>query len=259
MATGKAAGAAVRHLILGFDAYVRLRHPTPYVVELSRDDRRLLLFGGPHTTDPTHPVFAQIEAAFARLAPSLALHEGTPPAVEPRREIAIRRHGESGLVRHLAARAGVETASMDIELEDEARLLRRRLPLAEALVFLVVRQLASYNRKTARPDFTGYFADFFARIAPGLGLTAIDWPMIESAHQRLCGRPLVVERVTALDTDPTRREQLTQRIATFSNRLRDEHMLDALLAALEVQPRVFATVGVSHAVMLEPALRAGLA
>jgi hypothetical protein len=249
-------GAAVRHLILSFDAYAALRHPTPYIVELTHADRHLLLFGGPHTTDPAHPTFDHIETAFVRFAPSLALHEGTPPAVEPLREIAIRRHGESGLVRHLAARAGIETASMDIELEDEARLLRRSLPLDEALLFLVVRQLASYNRKTARPDFSGYFGDFFERIAPGLGLATIEWSMIEAAHQRLVGRRLVVGSVTALETDPTRSEQLTQRIATFSNRMRDEHMLAALLAALELHPRVFATVGVSHAVMLEPALRA---
>ncbi len=248
--------SAAQH-ILSFRAYAALRHPTPYLVEVARGDARLLLFGGPHTTDPAHPVFAQIEAAFARTAPSFALHEGTPPAIEPLREIAIRRHGESGLVRHLAARAGIDTASMDIELEDEARLLRRRLPLAEALLFLVVRQLASYNRKTAQVDFDGYFGDFFARIAPGLELTAIEWPMVESAHQRLLGRRLQARSVTALETDPTRSEQLTQRIATFSNRLRDEHMLGCLLAALRAHQRVFATVGVSHAVMLEPALRVG--
>jgi hypothetical protein len=34
--------------------------------------------------------------------------------------------------------------------------------------------------------------------------------------------------------------------------------VERLLAALAAQPRVFATVGVSHAVMLEPALRHAL-
>ena len=42
----------------------------------------------------------------------------------------------------LAARAGIATASMDIPLEDEARLLRVQLSLGEALVFLVVLALA---------------------------------------------------------------------------------------------------------------------
>ena len=51
-----------------------------------------------------------------------------------------------------------------------------------------------------------------------------------------------------------RDELVTQRIARRSNRLRDEHMLARLLAALTDHRRVFAVVGVTHAVMLEPAL-----
>jgi hypothetical protein len=242
--------------ILTFAEYAAIRHATPYVVEVPRGGSRLLLFGGRHSSDPADPMFDQIEAAFATLAPSFALHEGTPPAVESDREIAIRRHGEAGLVRHLAARAGIGTASMDIPLADEARLLRGELALDEALVFLVVRQLASFNRKTARMDFDGYFGDFFAVIAPALGLAAIDWPLIGAAHARVLGSPLAPRRVTAFETDPMYDDLPTQRIARLSNRLRDEHMLRRLSDALAEHERVFATAGVSHAVMLEPALRA---
>jgi hypothetical protein len=243
-----------RH-ILSFAQYARIRHPTPYVVTVVGRGSRLVLFGSRHSSDPAHPMFDQIEAEFAALAPGFALHEGTPPAVEADREVAIRRHGEAGLVRHLAARAGIDTASMDIPLEEEARLLRRNLALRDALVFLVVRQLASFNRKTAKMDFDGYFGDFFARIAPGLGLAAIDWPLIEAEHLRVLGRPLEARRVTAIETDPMHDDLPTQRISRLSNRLRDAHMLRRLGEALADHARVFATVGVTHAVMLEPALR----
>ena len=241
--------------ILRFDEYARIRHPTPYVVDVARDGTRLVLFGGRHSSDPTDPMFERIEETFARVAPAFALHEGTPPAVEPEREIAIRRHGEAGLVRHLAARAGIETASMDIPLPEEARLLLREVTPGEALVYLVVRQLASFNRKTARMDFAGYFAEFFALIGPALSLD-VDWPLVEREHRRVLGRPLSPRDVTAFETDPMRDELPTQRLSRRSNRLRDEHMLAQLRAALDAHRRVFATVGVSHAVMLEPALRA---
>lgn len=240
--------------ILTFAEYAAIRHATPYVVDVRRDGRRLLLFGGWHSSDPALPMFDQIQTAFAQLAPEFALHEGTPPHPEPDREIAIRRHGEAGLVTHLAARAGIATASMDIPLGEEARLLRRQLPQGEALVFLVVRQLASFNRKTARIDFDGYFGEFFDLIAPALELAAIDWPLIEREHLRVVGHPLVAGRVTGHETDPLRDDLVTQRIARRSNRLRDERMLRRLLDALAEYRRVFAVVGVTHAVMLEPAL-----
>jgi len=245
--------------ILSFDEYAALRHPTPYIIDLTRDRSRLLLFGGRHTSDPADPMFDQIEAAFVALTPKFALHEGTPPQVEPDREVAIRRHGEAGLVRHLSARAGIETASMDMPLEDEANRLRREIGQGDALVFLVLRQLASFNRKTARMDFDAYFAEFFARIGPALDLAVIEWPRIETEHERLLGRPLTPRRVTALATDPLHDELPTQRISRRSNRLRDEYMLHGLLAAVARHARVFAAVGVTHAVMLEPALRASLA
>jgi hypothetical protein len=242
--------------ILTFAEYAAIRHATPYVVDVQRDGARLVLFGGWHSSDPAVPMFDQIATAFTELVPEFALHEGTPPHPEPDREIAIRRHGEAGLVTHLAARAGIATASMDIPLADEARLLRRELSQADVLVFLVVRQLASYNRKTARMDFDGYFGDFFDLIAPALDLAAIEWPLIEREHVRMMGHPLVARDITGHETNPMRDELPTQRIAQRSNRLRDEHMLRRLRAASAEHRRVFATVGVTHAVMLEPALRA---
>lgn len=246
-----------RH-ILTFAEYAAIRHPTPYLVEVGNDGSRLLLIGGHHSSDPAEPIFATIDAAFARLAPTFALHEGTPPAVEPEREIAIRRHGEAGLILHLAARARIGTASMDIPLAEEASLLHRRIGQGNALVFLVVRQLASYNRKTLRMDFDGYFGEFFETIAPALQLATIDWPLIEAEHARLLGRPLRAEQVTGLETNPMRNDLPTQRIARWSNRRRDEYMLRRLLASVREHRRVIATVGVTHAVMLEPALHAGI-
>ena len=242
--------------ILSFAEYAAIRHATPYVVDVARGGSRLLLFGGQHSSDPANPMFAQIETAFVTLSPAFALHEGTPPQVEAERELAIRRHGEAGLVRHLAARAGIETASMDIPLAEEAGLLRRQLAPGEALVFLVVRQLASFNRKTARMDFDAYFGEFFGRIAPALELAAVDWPLVETEHLRVLGGPLKARQVTAIETDPMYDDLPTQRISRVSNRLRDEHMLCRLIDAMAEHQRVFATVGVTHAVMLEPALLA---
>jgi hypothetical protein len=242
--------------ILSFAEYGRVQHAVPYVVEVQRGRSHLMLFGGLHSSDPAQPMFGQIESAFRRFQPTYVLHEGTPPYPEPEREIAIRRHGEAGLLCHLALHAGVETASLDLPLEEEARILCGEMAARDVLVFLVVRQLASFNRKTARLDFQGYFRDFFARIEPALGLGKLDWPSIEAEHVRLVGTPLQARRVTGHQTDPMRDELPTQRIARRSNRLRDEHMLSCLAKALEEQARTLAVVGVTHAVMLEPALRA---
>jgi len=137
-------------------------------------------------------------------------------------------------------------------------MLRREFGTGDALAYLVIRQLASFNRKTARMDYDGYFRDFFDLIGPALEIERLDWPLIEAEHRRLLGRPLSPRQVTARETDPMHDEMPTQRISRLSNRLRDEHMLERLMGALQEYNRVFATVGVTHAVMLEPALRAAV-
>lgn len=241
--------------ILSYAEYRQRRHEAPYRVEVTGSGRCLVVIGVCHSTIPDDPMFEAIEEAFEGLGPGLALHEGTPPAVEAEREVAIRRHGESGLVRHLAARSRIPTASLDIPLPVEARWLRDRLPAELTLAFLVVRQLASFNRKTARMDFEGYFRDFFELIAPGLGLDSLGWKEADAACQQVFGGIPEARRVDAVWTDPMREELPTQRVARLSNRHRDLHMLRALRQAAERFPRVFATVGVTHAVMLEPALR----
>ena len=250
------ATAAAR--ILSYAEYAAIEHPVPYVVEFRGDHNRLLLFGSRHTSDPADPMFDELEQRFRSLKPSFALHEGTPPAIETQRDIAIRRHCEAGLIRHLAADCGIDTASMDIPLPVEAERLRRHVSRGDALVFLVVRQLASYNRKTLRMDFDGYFGDFFDLIAEPLGLGSIDWTLIGREHHRLLGRTLSPPAVTALDTDPLLNRTPLQRIASLSNRMRDEHMLRRLCETTRAHDCVFAAVGVSHAVMLEPALGAAL-
>ena len=82
-----------RH-ILSFAEYAAIRHPTPYVVEVARDGARLLLFGGRHSSQPADPMFDQIDAAFAKLSPAFALHEGTR-----RRSSSIGRSRSAGTAR----------------------------------------------------------------------------------------------------------------------------------------------------------------
>jgi hypothetical protein len=245
---------------MSFAEYARLRHPTPYVLRLARGEARLVVFGVRHGSDPADPMLADLERAFDEVAPAMALHEGTPPTLEALRETAIRKHCEAGLVCFLAARAGVPLASLDLPIHEEAKLLAARLGPGDALVFLVARQLASFNRKSARMDMPTYFAEFFELIGPALGLPGLDWPRVEAEHRRVFGAPLERRAVTSELTDPLRRELTTQRIATWSNRLRDRYVLGYLLDAVAEHGRVFAAIGVTHAVMLEPALwAAGLA
>jgi len=188
--------------ILSFAEYAAIRHPTPYVVDVARGGSRLVLFGGAQHRSGG----ADVRPDRSRVPESLAglrAARGTPPAVELDREIAIRRHGESGLVRHLAARAGIDTASMDMPLPEEARRLRHEMALGDVLVFFrraavgviqpqTARRISTLLWRLLRPHRTGTGTRH--RLATHRGRAP--------APAR---RPLSAPRVTALETDPLRR------------------------------------------------------
>ena len=68
-------------------------------------------------------------------------------------------------------------------------------------------------------------------------------------------RPFIMQALTGNESDPDLPQHLHGTIDKAEYlRLRDEYMLGRLVCALGAHDRVFATVGVSHAVMLEPAL-----
>lgn len=70
-------------------------HP-PYVLEFQSDTGALVYFGAEHTSDLSHPQFAQMENNWEACSPTLIFREGGIHPLEESREIAIREHGEQG-------------------------------------------------------------------------------------------------------------------------------------------------------------------
>ena len=107
---------------MSYKEYSRTEHSVPYVVDIVGSKGRLVYFGASHRFDPSDQQFDELERRFVELKPLLVLNEGGNPSVEADREAAVRRAGEAGLVRFLAARHGTRAANMDLTAEDETPL-----------------------------------------------------------------------------------------------------------------------------------------
>jgi hypothetical protein len=238
-----------------YDTYSPHDHPVPYVLDLRDGERRLVYFGARHTWDPSDPALRQLEERFAEARPCVVLNEGGEPDALDDRDQAIRYAGEAGLLRHLARAAGAHAANMDLPLTDEARWLAERHGREATLLFLVVRQLASYNAMRARPPLERYLADYVHDIGAALGWSGVAVTDVYTTYIRVFGEPLVPSQVAPELTDPVPQRWPTQRIARESSVLRDQRMAHTILDALERHGRVFAAAGVTHVVMQERELR----
>src|SRR5438552_4272651 len=79
----------------------------PYVVHLRCGRGELLYIGSPHTNDPARAELAEIEARWKASPPEIAFNEGGDPPIEINRNDAVKKFGESGLVRYLAAESHI--------------------------------------------------------------------------------------------------------------------------------------------------------
>lgn len=245
---------------MSFSEYATREHPTPYILRWQLKDSSLLYFGSDHVYDPSHPQVAQIERLWSALRPTIAFNEGGSPPVLPTLAEAVSRHGESGLIRMLAARDHVEVHSLEPDYEAQVIRLRATYTAEQIKLFYILRQLEQSYHKTGdlSPAATLARVLHWLTAVPGLGGAPRDPQQFIAACQRLLPATADCMRPPAIWIDPADTGAYTNTLAAQLSQQRDQHMVTLLRAALRPGARVFAVVGSSHVYMQEQALRRAL-
>jgi hypothetical protein len=243
-------------LISWEDYYAKTRNG-PYILELDTNKGSLVYFGVFHSVDKKDPQFTEIEEKWENFRPTVAYCEGSIWPLEKSKTEAIRKHGEQGLLRFLAARDKVSIRCIEPSREKEAMYLFKYFPPEQVKVYYVLRQ-AVVNRmlqKDSRdlsyvnhilqsfskleyyrcyPSNLEEFTNLVAQLFPKLK----NWQNIPGSYFK--------------NYDP---ENFLSRIHRAINDYRDQNMLATLIRELKSGKRIFAVVGRSHVVRQEPVLR----
>ncbi len=223
----------------------------------------LYYFGAVHSLDPGDPQFDRIERAFAETEPTLVFHEGHASAVGQDREATIRTHGEAGLVRMLAARAGLPVEPLEPPAEDEVGYLADRFGPDKVQLFFLLREATMLRgrHRLGRNDLEAAVGDLLAnRALPGIAPKITDLDTLDRAFWRHWPYPRRWWQAGLAWFDPYATSAstggvFTNEIARASAELRDLHMVRVLSRAVLAGERVFAVIGRDHIGMQAPALR----
>ena len=237
-------------------------HTWPHILDLATPKGHLFYFGSNHTMNPGDPQVAEIEKAWAVFHPDIAFNEGGDPPTEKTIEEAVIRHGESGLVRYLAARDNVPVHSIDPTLDVEVFELRKLFPTEQVKLFFVLRQITEYERvqqateDTLEEQMQEILRHFSA--VPGLevGLTTI--AELDASCRRNLPKLGSYKDARPDWFDPVKTNTFLGKMGRRSSEIRDLYMINLLVAEVKQGKRVFAVVGGTHVVMQEPALRSFL-
>ena len=252
-----ACAAGPRAGIMSWPEYSRLSPKWPYVIRIAHGRGELLYYGARHSYVPTDAQLDDIERLWTAFRPTIALNEGGHPPVEASRELAVRKHGEAGALRFLAARDDVPVTTLDPSPSEEVAHLTVRFSRQDIKLFFLLRTVSQF---TARKGADGLEAE----IERVLG--------VYHSTPGLAGAPRTVAELAALyeqrfpgqgtyrDTpaswfDPTRKESWLSDVSRTSSDYRDAYMIALLARQVADGQRVFAVVGGSHVIMQERALR----
>jgi hypothetical protein len=245
--------------ILTYEEVAKIPHSFPYIIELRAGKGALLYFGSQHSNDPTHPQYMKIQKLWKGFRPSVAFNEGGDTPTVNVAEEAIRRFGEPGLLRFLAARDKVPVRSLEPSRGEEVAALLKTFTQEQLKVFYALRQIPSYRRSSNNETLEQRLDRTLKTLSNVPGLQGSPNTVAELGESSGRLMPNLKEWCEVPDSwfDPgyTEPPSYLNVVSRASNRFRDEYMVKLLINEVKQGKRVFAVVGGSHVVMQEPALK----
>lgn len=244
--------------LLSWEEYKNLPAEGPYVLEVQSKKGCLLYYGAFHSNDLNHPQFADIEKKWADFRPTLAMSEGSIWPLEETRDEAIRKHGEQGLVRFLAAQELVPIQCLDPPNLLQAKHLRNFFPAGEIKIYLILRQARINQMLGKDPNDTSYAENLLVFLQryrtfqfPPQRLYDFE-KMIAELFPDLEDWRLITDEYFYRQDKGKFMPEIHRNLMSY----RDQHMLRRLIKKVQEGERIFAIVGRSHVVIQEPVLRA---
>ena len=241
----------------GHDARVSRLGQGEYLLHIEADAAppgrgALLFFGARHSKDPNHPQLAALRQAWKEFKPTVALVEGRMSFFvgTPRQGIGI--FGEGAAVYSLAEQHGIPLYTLEPPLSIEIAALDDCGDRTQVAMFRVLSGYISARRGGPVSDFK--IGRLLSRRAAPL-TTAL--PNIAALEQHFTAQFPELGPWRDLPEEamwPGKTDTLLHRMATRSNRVRDEHFVRTMLDLAQKGERVLAIAGRSHTITLEPML-----
>jgi hypothetical protein len=253
--------------LIPYDKWDRVKNPIRRLDLASSSKGRLYYFPAGHSSDPADPQFRQIELAWTEVKPTIAFYEGPNRPIAATRDETIKQTGESGFVRFMATRDGIEIARLEPSPQEEANFILQKFSPEQVKLFYVLRETSRLRerRKLPEPELRAAIAQLLERASQikGIGSVLNNLDELDAAYRRYWKSSEHWWQAPSAWFDPLNSSAntggiFTNEINKMSSEYRNRHMYEVLARAALEGKRVFAVVGGNHVPMQELALRCAL-
>lgn len=245
---------SVEFPLMSWDDYQNVaRSVTPPVIDQRAiGDGAVLIFGAEHRSDPDHPQFVALDAAYAAFDPDVVLVEGRMGFFLGSVMDPIRMFGESGAMAAKAKRDGRALYTWEMCRTCEPEQLAERFSDRQVALFLLLRPYSGSDdttRAAGQERISQIIAD--RRSRPGIEDVIGSLDDFEAAWEAEFQGQADWHTLGGIYGAPGFLHDMFE----YANDIRDQNLLNIIRELTDDGQRVMATVGWSHAVRIAPALR----
>jgi hypothetical protein len=236
----------------------------PYVIDVSKGNKRIVFIGCEHQMPPNHPQFAAIETYFKALQPQITFNEGGQWADSERFKTAneaIQRGGEATILKFFSDSLGIKMMNGDMSAKEEFGYTSRYHTQEEWYLYYMIERCIIpyfYERNKKEPldtvfskDTKGYFTRNGFKMTP----EQLTLNHFKTVYKKYMGKPFDINNFDVEAFDYVNDNCKFCAIGRTSKIVRDSVLLTKIDNALDKYDRVMITFGHGHALAVEPALR----
>ena len=239
----------------------------PYVIDLEKNNKRLVVIGTQHSRDSLNPMYKEMEQIFYDVEPEVIINEGgdlnkTYSSLNE----AIAKDSDLGFDKYLADKAGIRTVNGDEPQHQEFEELSEAYSKEEALVYYAAeRFIFPYIFQDVKKDFVAsyeeYTADLVRYDSIPLSPAEQQFSYFQNTYNNYFDEKFDVnelersfEHINQFDFIPFSTAHHFNEVSRTSKELRDRYLLKTIEEQLRKNDKVMVVYGGWHVLAIEPAL-----
>lgn len=224
---------------------------TRWDLSISEASGSLYYYGAIHADDPSHSQFRIIREKWEEFKPTLVFYEGPDRGIAETDTLTIRKFGESGYVRYLAAMRHIPTKSLEPPIKDLYEYLVKKTTQPEVDLYMLSKEAMRLRTRKglAKEALADAIRTMMAQVENMLGrkLSLRSLDELSSSFEQYLGREFSWWEAPESWYNPQDQAmRITNRLAVLSTEYRDIYMVKKLSESILKGEKVFAVVGRNH-------------
>lgn len=241
------------------EEYSKIHHKSPYIYQLKKRDKELLILGSDHTNDLKNSQFKLFKDKFDSFEPDIVFVEGgwENSSIIESEENSIKK-GEMAFLVFLARKKKVPIQSWEPGMDKEIRHLLKKYSKNELFAHFILRTIRQYVQYGKPKDYLNKQIKEFKELS---NWKNYDYSLkhLKKIHQKIFGIGFNPDNADlynippyVIDGDPALGPSVLNYVASDEMVFRDSFAVEKILNSFNEYKKILAIMGSGHAVVQEP-------